>query len=290
VGLVDWQQERLGTVGDQFGIAVRAMTARQLLNEVRIDALVAACPPLGHEEILALAIEHRVPVWVEKPPATSTPRLVGLARAADDNAVTTGVGMNFRWAEPVRELWRLLARPEIGRPLSVVVQHQANKPLTPLWDMSLLRSFLFAQSIHPIDLLIALTGGIREPQVLCHSSGEGLQVDIQAATTGGGTCSLVTGIHRARLRTRIEVTTTSGVRLELSDLSELTVTGLDEPGWSRTWRPSPLQSGYTRAGFLPELAAFVEAVATGRPYTPGLADLVPTYQLTDLICRTGSAE
>lgn len=73
-------------------------------------------------------------------------------------------------------------------------------------------------------------------------------------------------------------------------LGELTVTGglgpseIGDPrGWSQLWRPSPLDTGFDRTGFSAELAAFSRAAAAGAGFSPGLTDLVPTYNILDRI-------
>jgi hypothetical protein len=70
-----------------------------------------------------------VPVLLEKPPATAAAALSELAVTADRNGVLTGVGMNFRWATPVRRLHALLTDPQHGGPSVITVRHSpANRP------------------------------------------------------------------------------------------------------------------------------------------------------------------
>jgi predicted dehydrogenase len=102
------------------------------------------------EQIAAAAIAARVPVFVEKPPAVTTAALVELADAAVASGVVTGVGMNFRWAAPVRHIRALLDSGAYGRPTTIALRHVANKPKAPMWGLSLLRSFLLAQVVHPV--------------------------------------------------------------------------------------------------------------------------------------------
>ena len=90
--------------------------------------------------------------------------------------------------------------------------------------------------------------------------------------------------------TRVEVITDAGVMICLAGLSELTIAGLPAAravggsrGWSQQWRPSPLDAGYERTGFLGELAEFVAAVAGDEPFGPSLADLLPTYEVLDAL-------
>jgi predicted dehydrogenase len=73
--------------------------------------------------------------------------------------------MNFRWAASVRLIRVLLDSGSYGRPTTIAVRHMASKPRVPMWGLSLLCSFLLAQAIHPVDLLLQMFG---EPVVDAH--------------------------------------------------------------------------------------------------------------------------
>jgi Oxidoreductase family, NAD-binding Rossmann fold len=69
--LVDPLRERRDTLADRLGVSAGFDSVAQLLAEGEVDAVVAACPPQAHEQIAAAAIDAGVPVFVEKPPATT---------------------------------------------------------------------------------------------------------------------------------------------------------------------------------------------------------------------------
>lgn len=289
--LVDPLRERRDALADRLGIPARFDSVVQLLANSEIDAVVAACPPQVHEEIAAVAIAARVPVFVEKPPATTTATLVELADAATASGVVTGVGMNFRWAAPLRHIRSLLDGGAYGRPTAIAVRHVASKPRTPMWGLSLWRSFLLAQAIHPVDLMLHFAG---EPVVDAHvvrqSGSGGPMLGLQLGFAGGVVGSLICGSQAARFESRVEVTTSSGATMCVTGLGELTVTGglvppdmKDQRGWSQVRRPSPLDIGFDRTGFGAELAAFTRAAATETEFTPGLTDLLPAYGILDRI-------
>lgn len=288
--LVDPLRQRRDALADRLGVPAGFDSVTQLLSEGAVDAVVAACPPQAHEQIAAAAIAAGVAVFVEKPPATTTVSLAELADAAAASGVITGVGMNFRWAAPVRRIRALLEGGAYGRPTAIAVRHVASKPRVPMWGLSLLRSFLLAQAIHPVDLLLQLAG---EPVVDAHVVREfgsaGAMVGLQLSFAGGGVGSLVCGSQAARFESRIEITTSSGATMCVTGLGELTVAGGPVPseigdpqGWSQLWRPSPLDIGFDRTGFGAELAAFSRAAA-GADFSPGLADMLPAYGILDHI-------
>lgn len=288
--IADVDERRAAEVAARFGVPRWFGDVPHLLDEVKVDAVVAACPPQAHEEIIWCAIERRIPVFVEKPPSVTTSALRELAAQASSSCVLVGVGMNFRQAGPYRRIKELLAEPDAGTVVSASVRHVASKPKRPLWGLSLLRSVLLAQAIHPVDLLLDLCGSVTDVRVLRRLEPHDVLVGAQLAFEGGAIGGLVCGTHAPRFDTRIELITDTGVMISLTGLSELTIAGLPAAkatggsrGWSQQWRPSPLDTGYERTGFLGELAAFVDRVRTGEPFVPDLDDLLPTYEVLDAL-------
>lgn len=297
-GVCDPDPARRHAAAQQFAIPEHDGELDRLLDRLDVAAVIAACPPQAHEVIVETAIERRIPVFVEKPPAVNSSALDRLSRLAEQAGVITGVGMNFRHAGPYQRVKELLRSPEAGRPVSVSVRHVASKPRAPLWGMSSMRSFLLAQAIHPADLLLDLGGPTEETAAVSHLSGDGgVIVSVQVQFASGAVGSLLAGSLAPRFDTRIELLTDTGVLISLVGLSELTIVGLPAAqaaggsrGWSQQWRPSPLDTGYERTGFQRELAGFLAAVACGGVFTPSLADLRPTYALLDAIEQASSPQ
>jgi len=284
--LVDPDTSRREELADQLNIRHRLETIEQVLDSGQVDCIVAACPPQAHERIAAAAVQAHTPVFVEKPPATSSTALTDLAAAAAANNVLTGVGMNFRWAAPVRRLATMLRDGRHGTPSVITIRHVASKPTTSLWNLPVWQSFLLAQAIHPIDLLTTLAGGdVVDTQAACRHTRDGITIALQLHYSNGAIGTLICGNQAPRFEHRVEVTTTGGLTACLTNLTELAITPPTSPGEPRgattQWRPSPLDVGYERTGFGGELAAFCHAVATGATFTPGLSDLLSTYQIMD---------
>jgi phthalate 4,5-cis-dihydrodiol dehydrogenase len=295
--IIDPDRARRDRLAERLGVPARLATVNQLLSSGLVDCLVAACPPQAHEQITAAAIDAGIPVFVEKPPATSTGDLAALAAAADRGGVLTGVGMNFRWAAPVRRLHTLLGDQQHGGPSMIAVRHIASKPTTSMWGLPLWETFLLAQAIHPIDLLLTLAGApVVDIQPACRQTGDQVWFSLQTHHSNGCIGTLHCGNLAPRFEHRVEVSTTTGITATLTSLADLTVTGSaadalhagsHRRGTSSQWRPSPLDVGYDRTGFGGELAAFCTAVATGDRFTPTLADLLPTYQIMDQLTPAG---
>lgn len=293
--LADPVTARRDLLAERLGVPVRLTSVTEVIASGQVDCIVAACPPRAHELIAAVAIEAGMPVFVEKPPAVSTTSLTELAAAAESAGVVTGVGMNFRWAAPIHRLRQALTDQTSGVPSMISVRHVASKPTSPMWDLPLWRTFLLAQAIHPIDLLLTVAGSpVVDIQPACRLAGHSVWLGLQLHHANGAISALVCGNQASRFEHRVEVTTSTGITAILTDLGELNVageradrTGPGQRGTSSRWRPSPLDVGYDRTGFGGELDAFCTAVATGGRFTPGLIDLLPTYQIMDQLNPTG---
>lgn len=286
--IADIDVRRAAAAAARFGVPRWFEDAPRLLDEMKVDAVLVACPPQAHEQVISCAIERRVPVFVEKPPTVTTSALRELAARAASSGVVVGVGMNFRQAGPFLRIKEVLADPDAGTVVSASIRHVASKPRLPLWGLSLLRSVLLAQAIHPVDLLLDLCGEVTDVRVLRRVETHRVLLSAQLAFREGAHGGLVCGTHAPRFDTCIELITDAGVMIGLTGLSELTIAGLpaatatgSSRAWSQQWRPSPLDTGYGRTGFLGELAAFIACVADDEPFVPGLDDLVATYEVLD---------
>jgi hypothetical protein len=125
---------------------------------------------------------------VEKPPAPDLEGLHSLIELARQAQVTCCVGMNFRWAEGVRQLVRALEFGRYGTVRCVRVEHVARKPVESFGPhMSLEASLFAAQGIHAIDLAQMLLPGTSSP------AGQMIAVE------RGRLCSMVSATLRPEL-------------------------------------------------------------------------------------------
>jgi predicted dehydrogenase len=266
-----------------------------LLKDIHVDALVMAGPPQMHREAALLAMQRGVAVFVEKPPCSTLAELEELVDVANRHGVVTGVGMNFKFAKPIRQLREMTTSREFGDTLFVQLNHYANKPRTPLWGLdSSLRSFLLAQAIHTIDLAVTFGRGelidVR-PRVQRHN--DGLIINGDLTFSSGVTASLLSGTTFPYFEFQMKVVSSTSTMVELDNLWNMTVhepehgtnvTGVAKR-WRGTWQPGPLDSGYERSGYYGELLAFFDAVRARGCFEADYASLLPTYRVIEAICR-----
>jgi phthalate 4,5-cis-dihydrodiol dehydrogenase len=262
-----------------------------MLENEHLDAVVVSSTPSVHFLVAKAALERSLPVFVEKPPTSSLDELNTLIALADDKHTLTSVGMNFRYSDPIKRLKASVLKQELGQPICISIHHFCNKPTLPIWnEMSLSRSYLLAQTIHSIDLLLFLSGSVpRQHFAYCYYQSPTILLNVGIIFENGTIGTLVTGNTSPHFIFDIEVITQRLETITINDLWEMSVTfptGSAEligknKGWRFNWNPSPLNSGYSRAGYANELASFFNCIFQQVPSISSFSKLKPTYQLLE---------
>lgn len=130
-------------------------SAKALLGKVALDGLLVATPPDTHVELVSLALDHGVPVLVEKPLAIDLGESLHLRNQQHETGVPVMVGYNRRWWEPVRRLRRALDASDRG---PVRIQSLITTSV-PEWDpVAQIQDPLDDLATHHLDLLRYLVG------------------------------------------------------------------------------------------------------------------------------------
>ncbi|UTH74300.1 Gfo/Idh/MocA family protein [Chromobacterium sp. IIBBL 290-4] len=268
--------------------------AAAMLDAVPLDAIVLACPPQVHFNAAMLAMARGVNVFVEKPPCVNLGELQTLIAACHRAQVVSGVGMNFKFARPVRQLHEMTECEEFGQTLHIQLNHYASKPRAPLWGLSsTLRSFLLAQAIHTIDLAVTFgKGELTQIGSNVQRHGDAMIVKAELEFSSGASASLLAGTTFPYFEFDMKLVSSGSILVELDNLWNIT---LHEPEhgtrptgtakrWRGAWQPGPLDSGYERSGYFGELHQFFEAIRHGERFEADFASLLPTYRVIEAIC------
>ncbi len=263
-----------------------------MLESIEIDAIVVAGPPQLHMEAATRAIEMGISVFVEKPPAVFLRDLVTLSALADKNHSITGVGLNFRYAEPVNMIKSIINAEPSDTPIYMSVKHISSKPLQPLWGLeSLNRSLLLSQVIHPLDTMVYFGGEVKDVLCLSCSNGQGTLISANFQFTNGAIGHMLTGSMSPHFENSLELTTKAGQQFVLESLWDLKITDRQKKSkfgnstrvWESSITPSPLDSGHRRTGYFHELRVFFQCVLQKRAFSPSFTDVVYLYELLDRI-------
>ncbi|MFO7626764.1 MAG: Gfo/Idh/MocA family oxidoreductase [Candidatus Fermentibacteraceae bacterium] len=155
VTVFDTDPERLSKVSSELGVEA-AGSLEELMRSV--DAMVVACPTVGHHQVARKALSMGVPVLVEKPVAATVAEAADLVALAANSGLVLAVGHVERFNPAMTA-----AMEHIHRPLYI----EANRlsPFTPrCTDVSVVMDLM----IHDIDLVLSL---IRSPVADIQASG-----------------------------------------------------------------------------------------------------------------------
>lgn len=287
VGICDHNPDRRQDALRMLPAAREFSDAAEMMDTCGLDAVIVACYPNGHYEIACEALERKLPVFVEKPPAPSIGHLDKMIESARRSGVATGVGMNFRYASVTKRL-KALCEGEIN---SVTLRHFCSKPTTPFWDHTcLLKSFLYSQSIHSLDFLINLCGSVRHVTTVGENVGERIVLTIVLTFQNGVTASLVTSNTCPHFIFDFDVIAKGSRHISSSALWSINVSEVgktyhlaEEKRWSDSWAHSPLASGFERSGYAGQMNEFISAVREQRDSEISFASVRPVYDCMTMI-------
>jgi predicted dehydrogenase len=260
----------------------------EMMDNCALDGVIAACYPADHYRIAVDAIDRGIPVFIEKPLAPSSRQVDELIERAAKRNVVTGVGMNFRYAEVTRRLAELAS----GHFNTISLRQLANKPFGKLWDYdSALKSFLHAQTIHGLDMLVHLCGSVRDLHVVHNNCGNRIVFTVILEFESGAHGSLITSNTSPHFVFDFDVICRDKFYVTGRSLWDMTISetgkryaGGERKKWRDSWTPSPLASGFARSGYLGELEDFVAAVRAGsKDSGTAFSTLRETYRCLDLI-------
>lgn len=255
-------------------------------NRNDIDAIVLAGPPQLHTRVAKLAISDGKHVFIEKPPAVSTPELLQLTDLAESSSVVTCVGHNLRHAAAVVAMQDAMGRFG-GCPVSFSIYYVTSGPLGTRWGLSSsVRSLLLSHGTHVIDLSMALMG---EPvslvaRAVAAETG-GITISLLMTYPNKALCSVVISTGGCQFYLEARSIFGNGAMVHLDGLKRVAVYTPDGRGrrWSEIWEPRTLVSGYGWSGYLHELEGFVRAIQNSDHTSPSLADELLTYRVVDQI-------
>lgn len=299
VAICDRFRQKAETLAPLAG-CVRVFTdVEAMIAELSLDAIIMACPPQAHLAAARHAIPKGVHVFVEKPPCVTTAELTELISLAEKHGVITGVGLNFRFATPIKRLRDIVENDLFGDLIHLQIQHPANKPKSPMWESdSTIRSFLLAQAIHSIDLAISLGGEVRTARSRIQHADGSMLIHVDLDFERGTSAALLTGNMFPAFAFEMRAIGSRSNVVGLDNFWNLTVIDSGRQGrfsgdgkrWREVWQPSPLESGYARSGYVGELQAFVDAVRSGTRFEADFASMLPTYRAIDIASIEHSPE
>lgn len=199
VALCDSDPERLARTAERFAVPAERTTRdwRTLLAREDLDAVAAAAGPGVHAEIGFAAIDRRLPVFLEKPPAADAATARRLADAAARTGVPVVVGFMKRFSTANRIAANILHDPAFGPRASFLGAYMT----APTYfradpDYS---GFYLHHCVHYFDLVPHLMGEVANVTASRVEIAPGkLTLHVSFVFASGGLGSLVMGTHQSR--------------------------------------------------------------------------------------------
>lgn len=240
--------------------------------ESGVDGVVVAGPPSLHAAVARAALEARVPIYIEKPPAPDLAVLDDLIAAEERSGGLAFVGYNFRFARLVVKM-----RASIAAPRYLRLRFVTAKPLAPLWDLpSVDASYLYAVAVHPLEAAINLFGSIRAVTGgLCPLGGARFAAYAAIAFNSGAAALLDLGNCGSRFDCHWQLVGHGGAVAVVDDFERLHCNG---GGDAITIEDRDAGRGYGEA-----LAAFAECIRERRPSPSPLSASRPVYEAIQML-------
>jgi myo-inositol 2-dehydrogenase / D-chiro-inositol 1-dehydrogenase len=197
--MCDADADRLAKTAARYGVAPKNAVRdwRAVLAREDIDAIGLAVGPQGHFEIGLAAIERRLPMFMEKPPAPTAAQAQRLADAAQERGVPVIVGFMKRYSTANRIALNIVGSADFGPRASFLGEYMtAPTYFTKDPDYS---GFYLHHCVHYFDLVPQLMGDVESVGARRHELAPGkllLHVDFRFASGAIGT--LVMGTHQSR--------------------------------------------------------------------------------------------
>jgi predicted dehydrogenase len=282
----------------------KAMASEEAVLDA-VDAVYVCTWTSEHPRLVAAAIERRLPVFCEKPLATTLEAAQAMTAAVQAAGVVNQVGLVLRTSPAFLELQHQLLHPANGRVQAVVLRDDQFLPVQGMygssWRADVARAgagTMLEHSIHDIDALEWLLGPMAS--VSARSStfhgNPGIEdtvvaaVEFESAAQGSLTSVWHQLLERPSLR-RVEVICERAfLTLEHDVVGPVTWTRPDGDHGSLEGEALFATVTERHDGRLPNQdRAFVEAVASGVPGPdPDLATALRAHTVVDAVYRSAA--
>jgi myo-inositol 2-dehydrogenase/D-chiro-inositol 1-dehydrogenase len=180
VAVCDVDLERAETLAESAG-ARAYLDWRELLDTEDLGALIVCTPPRAHREPAIAALEHGLPLYLEKPIARTAEDAAEIVAVAERTGTVCAVGYQWHALDLLDALPALLEGQEIGLLLGTSIGPTQSRP----WfiDMRAGGGNLLERGSHHLDLARTVAGEVASVQAaagrvrLARSAGDGGDID-----------------------------------------------------------------------------------------------------------------
>jgi myo-inositol 2-dehydrogenase/D-chiro-inositol 1-dehydrogenase len=285
IAIVDPAEKQAKAVARRLGCRAFA-DADDALAQPEVEAVVIVTPERIRQAPIAAALARRLPIFLEKPLATTLTEGTALARRIKAAGVPFQIGFQRRFDPDIVAIRDAL--PKWGQP--EILRSLTRDPVPPSLEAGLrCGGIVIATLIHDIDCSQFLAGPIRSvfarggKLVVRHDHPDWLDTVVVNVAFAGGALGILEASWRAAYGydSRVEVHARGGM-LQSGGARGGTWHGRD--GASRRY-PRGFRECFAEA-YRREIASFVESVRARRPPQPSLDEALSSLRVADAIQRS----
>jgi predicted dehydrogenase len=306
----DRSERRAQRLAEQCGAAVAGDLGDLM---ARCDAVWICTPTAAHREAVDEAITSGRSIFCEKPLATDLVAAQSLVDAVEAAGVPAQSGLVLRSAPVFRVLRDLIASGDLGRPMVAIFRDDQYFPIQgtygSTWRSDVAQAgggCLIEHSIHDVDILRFCFGEVDE--VTARTSNfaghDGIE-DMAAVSMGfaSGTHAQLTSVwHNILSRgstRRIEIFCQDGMirlsnefrgPLHIQTSSAKEVRSCPSPQWVDDLPLGDDDAGLAVRAYVEEDRGFIDALTSGVPPEPSLADALVAHRLVDAAYRSAAGD
>lgn len=284
-------RENAERVGRQFGAQRFYDNYHEMFGQEGLDAVFICVSPELHAEITIDAINHGLPVFVEKPPAPDSVEAKRVLELSQEKGLPVMVGFMKRFAPAYTEAKKIIQSSGFGQP-NLINTKLAVGPAKNEWE------FLRDVAIHHLDLVRFFLGEVEGLRMEKFVKGDGVSIAASLKFVSGAVGSLNLSSlqswsnHNERVEILGEeesVVVDNVVNLEYrrANISPVGVIPANSEK-NLVWQPNfsiPTDENQTffLNGYVYEIRHFVESIARGETPQPTIYDGYQALKLAEAI-------
>lgn len=285
VAVVARRRDRATRAAAQWGARQAFTDVREMLASVNLDGVIMSVHPSAYGPLISTCLNAGVPVFCEKPGASSAAEATELAALSERVSVPIVVGYMKRFAPAYKRAWQLTRLPAFGPPTLGTFTFAMGQG----WGADL-RAYLLENPVHHLDLARYLLGELTSLQAqVAQVPGFGQAVAAIATAASGAVCTfnLCSTASWSQRNEYVEIYG-KGHAVWVENVDTCIFRPPERP--EQVWRPNYTvprseNSGAAVMGFLHELQHFRAVVTDGIENRSDIANAAQTLALAERLCE-----
>jgi len=268
---------------DKFGFGKTYRDVDRMLDEERLDGLVAVTPIVLTEQIAGALLPRGIPLVIEKPPGADSQATRRLLAIAEQTGAPHTVSLNRRFNPAIARAREWMAQAAPDRPPQVVLGRMLRHNRTE-------ENFVTGTAIHLIDAIISILG---TPTEVCSdnlptAAPAAFLTQARIAFASGGRAQCIISPVVGTLEETYEI---HGQDYTIqADALNCTLRIWDRKEEVVSWSAPPDADDAYRSGTVGEMAAFIGAIAAGGGFNPDLRDGLVSLLTSEAVAAGGRHE